>query len=63
MSADYRANKWYWQVGDRIYSSAAGAWISSDDPAYLAWLADDNVPTCVPTDDDVVAVQIGRAHV
>lgn len=36
---------WYWQIGDdltRFFSSKTGGYVQPDDPALLAWLANDH---------------------
>ena len=44
----YDPRDWYWLAPDaRLYSSASGALIQPDDPAYLAWRA--RVPGLEPT--------------
>jgi hypothetical protein len=45
--------KWYWKVaGDaaQVYSSASGTYVPVSNPAYVAWLANDNLP--IPIDSE-----------
>lgn len=49
---------WYWRVDGRVYSSAANAYVETDDEAYLAWQAKGGVATVIPSEaelDDVLA--------
>lgn len=54
----YDPNNWYWLVAgeDGVYSSAAAASVPLDDPAYAAWLADDNLPTRIASMAELIDV-------
>ncbi len=48
MGRQYDPTDWYWQVGDdesQVWSSAAAGLRPASDPAYLAFLADDGIPS------------------
>jgi hypothetical protein len=48
MRKAYLPENWYWIVADsttQVYSSLSGNYVSVDDPTYLDWIANDNVPT------------------
>lgn len=50
---------WYWIVGDdqtQVYSSAIKATVPADEAGYLAWLDDGNIPSTIPSLEDLTAV-------
>lgn len=52
MTKVYDADDWFWFVdGDttRVFSSAAGAYLSLSDPAFVAWSADGTAPSVTDT--------------
>lgn len=59
----YTASNWYWKVAGsavQVYSSAAAAYVPVNNPSYVAWLANGNVPTLIDTEAnlwDVLAAQ------
>ena len=55
----YYPHRWFWIVGGdatRVWSSAQGAFIPSDSPAYQAFLADGGAPTRIKTMAELAAV-------
>jgi hypothetical protein len=56
MSKDYNPHNWYWIVGadeTKFYSSAAGDYVQSSSPAYVAWSADGTTPTRIGSEADL----------
>lgn len=54
---------WYWFVGgdrSRLWSSAAGAYVSPDDKAYLLWLGEGPLPSTIASDDELHEVLAGH---
>ena len=52
----YNPNDWYWIVGGdaaRVYSSASGVYVPSDDPAHQKWLSEGGVSTQIDTNDNL----------
>lgn len=60
----YKPANWYWIVaGDetQVYSSAAGHFVPSDDPAYIEWLATQGQrPTRIVSSEELSAVLAAR---
>jgi len=56
MASSYDPKNWYWIVaGDetKVYSSAAGDYVQSADKTYQAWLAAENSPTRIASEDEL----------
>lgn len=52
----YDPKDWYWIVGGneaQVFSSATGNYVSANDPAYLAWLADGTRPTRIASEAEL----------
>lgn len=52
----YDPRNWYWIVGGsttQVYSSATGDYLPLTDVAYVAWLADGNLPTRIATEAEL----------
>ncbi len=60
---NYNPANWYWVVGGdetRAYSSASAAYVPASDATFMAWLADENIPTAIDTEaalNDVLLAQ------
>jgi hypothetical protein len=49
----FTPRNWYWIVNGsttQVYSSAVGNYVPVNNAAYVAWLADDNMPTRIDTE-------------
>lgn len=52
----YNPKDWYWVVADsatQVFSSKVGDYVPLSDPAYVAWLAGDNVPTRIASEAEL----------
>lgn len=71
----YDPTDWYWVVAGapeaharediissatKVFSSKISAYVPSDDPAYLAWVADANVATAIDTEENLNEVLVGH---
>lgn len=57
----YQPDNWYWIVGgsaDQVYSSARAGYVPVNDPAYVAWLAEEETrqPTKIAVEADLFDV-------
>lgn len=55
----YIASNWYWAVGtdtSKVYSSAAGDYVPSNDATYQAWREDGTKPTPTGTEAELADV-------
>ncbi|MBN9023121.1 MAG: hypothetical protein J0H08_13720, partial [Rhizobiales bacterium] len=65
MRSFYEPSNHYWIVGDdreRLWSSESGGYVPADDPAYLAWLATERLPTRIATEEELDAVLIAAGR-
>lgn len=56
----YKPENWYWQIADKLYSSAVPGYVLLTAPAHIAWLAQGNTPTKIASETelwDVLAKQ------
>ncbi len=52
----YNPKNWYWIVNGsttQVFSSASRGYVQVNDPTYLAWRADDTLPTRIPSEAEL----------
>jgi len=50
---DYDPFNWYWLVGGKIFSSASGDYVPTDDKAFVEWKKDGTKPTNIFDEDEL----------
>lgn len=62
LTTPFNPRAWYWVVGadaDRVYSSARGRYVSTEDEAYVAWCAAGR-PTHIASEPELIDVLTQR---
>lgn len=60
----YTASNWYWIVGgitNQVFSSKVKAYVPAADAGYVAWLAQNNSPTKIATEEELFDVLAEQA--